>query len=37
MTKYIKVDNKLGLSWAKLSSSWDWTEIQLINKIKWSV
>ena len=34
-----KVRNKLGLSWAKLSPSWDWTVIkiyyiELINKIK---
>ena len=25
-----KVTNKLGLYWANLSSSWDWTLIQLI-------
>ena len=25
----IKVHNKLGLSWAKLSSSWDWALLQL--------
>jgi len=31
--KYIK--NKLGLYWAKLSSSWDWTLLKLIS-IKWT-
>ena len=35
-------ENKLGLSWAKLSSSWDWTlikiyYIELINKINWPI
>ena len=35
-------NNMLGLSWAKLSQNWDWTEIkihyiELINKIEWSV
>ena len=25
------VKNKLGLYWAKLSSSWDWTLLQLIS------
>ena len=34
--------NKLGLSWAKLSPSWDWTVIkiyyiELIIKIEWAV
>ena len=37
-----KINNKLGLSWAKLSPRWDWTVItiyyiELINKIEWSV
>ena len=25
----VKIENKLGLSWAKLSSSWDWALLQL--------
>ena len=28
-TKAHKIVNKLGLSWAKLSSSWDWALLQL--------
>ena len=37
-----KYQNKLGLSWAKLSPSWDWTviniyKIELIIKIEWPV
>ena len=29
--KMKKTPNKLGLYWAKLSSSWDWTLLQLIS------
>ena len=28
LINFVLIKNKLGLSWAKLSSSWDWTLIK---------